>query len=155
MRRLAPPRAILMGAVTLLLLLAPGGLHAQGRAFQPNDWHKVTTLSSPAMSPDGSKVAFVVTTVVEADNKRHSEVWVVHTAGGEPVRYTAPGYESTSPRWSDDGTRLIFNSTRPGGRSPWALRMDQPGGDEAAGAAAGWLASILRADRGRQYRSIE
>lgn len=117
---------------TGLLLLAPlSSLLAQGRAFQPNDWHKVTTLSSPAMSPDGSKVAFVVTTVVEADNKRHSEVWVVNTAGGDPVRYTAPGYESTSPRWSEDGTRLIFNSTRPGGRSPWALRMDQPGGEAA------------------------
>lgn len=112
------------------LSLAPfSALAAQGRAFQPADWHRVTTLSAPAISPDGSRVAFVVTTVVEAENRRHSEVWVVPTAGGEPVRYTAPGYESTSPRWSADGTRLIFNSTRPGGRSPWALRMDQPGGE--------------------------
>ncbi|MDZ4673967.1 MAG: S9 family peptidase [Gemmatimonadota bacterium] len=117
--------------VGLFLSAPPSPLDAQGRAFQPNDWHKVTTVGSAAMSPDGSKVAFVVTTVVESDNRRHSEVWVVNTAGGDPVRYTAPGYESSSPRWSDDGSRLIFNSTRPGGRSPWALRMDQPGGEAA------------------------
>ena len=129
MRRSESRRNVLVGGVILLLTLPAQLLLAQGRAFQPNDWHKVTTLSSPALSPDGSKVAFVVTTVAEADNKRHSEVWVVSTSGGEPVRYTAPGYESSNPRWSDDGSRLIFNSTRPGGRSPWALRMDQPGGE--------------------------
>ncbi len=122
-------RLVLAGAVLLPLTAPRSPLTAQSRPFQPNDWHKVTTLSAPAMSPDGSKVAFVVTTVVEAENRRHSEIWVVNTAGGDPVRYTAPGYESTSPRWSPDGSRLIFNSTRPGGRSPWALRMDQPGGE--------------------------
>ena len=131
MRRSDTRRNLALGALVLLLAVPAPLLQAQGRAFQPNDWHKVTTLSAPALSPDGNKVAFVVTTVVEAENKRHSEIWVVNTTGGDPVRYTAPGYESTSPRWSADGSRLIFNSNRPGGRSPWALRMDQPGGEAA------------------------
>ncbi|MDP1891512.1 MAG: S9 family peptidase [Gemmatimonadaceae bacterium] len=100
------------------------------RAFTPNDWYKVTQLSSPAMSPDGKLVAFTVTTVVERENKRHSEIWAVPTAGGAPVRYTAPGYESSNPRFSPDGKYLFFTSNRPGGRGPtWALRMDQPGGE--------------------------
>lgn len=34
------------------LSLAPfSALAAQGRAFQPADWHRVTTLSAPAISP--------------------------------------------------------------------------------------------------------
>ncbi|MHB1095432.1 MAG: S9 family peptidase [Gemmatimonadaceae bacterium] len=100
------------------------------RAFTPNDWYKVTQLSAPAMSPDGKLVAFTVTTVVERENKRHSEIWAVPTAGGSPVRYTAPGYESSNPRFSPDGKYLFFTSNRPGGRGPtWALRMDQPGGE--------------------------
>src|SRR5437868_13104136 len=77
-------------------------------AFKPADWYKVTTLSTPALSPDGGKVAFTVTTVREAENKRHSEVWVVPTQGGEPIRYTTPEFESTSPRFSDDGKTLYF-----------------------------------------------
>ncbi len=82
------------------------------------------------MSPDGKMVAFTVTTIVERENKRHSEVWAVPTSGGAPVRYTSPGYESTSPRFSPDGKYLFFTSTRPGGRgATWALRMDQPGGE--------------------------
>ncbi|HMA24130.1 MAG TPA: hypothetical protein VKP00_09045, partial [Gemmatimonadaceae bacterium] len=60
------------------------------RAFHPADWYKVTTLSTPALAPDGAKIAFTVTTVREAENKRHSEIWVVPTQGGEPVRYTSP-----------------------------------------------------------------
>jgi dipeptidyl aminopeptidase/acylaminoacyl peptidase len=100
------------------------------RAFQPNDWHRVTTLAGPAMSPDGRRVAFTVTTVAERENRRHSEVWVVNTAGGDPVRWTSPGYESSNPRWSDDGKQLLFTSNRPGGRgASWALRVDEPGGE--------------------------
>ncbi len=105
---------------------------AAPRAFAPNDWYKVTTLSTPAMSPDGKLVAFTVTTVVERENKRHSEVWAVPSAGGAPVRYTSPGYESSNPRFSPDGKYLFFTSNRPGGRgATWALRMDQAGGEAA------------------------
>jgi len=100
------------------------------RAFTPADWYKVTTLSGPALSPDGKLVAFTVTTVRENENKRHNEVWVVPAAGGEATRYTSPSTESSNPRFSPDGKYLLFNSTRPGSRArTWALRMDQPGGE--------------------------
>jgi dipeptidyl aminopeptidase/acylaminoacyl peptidase len=111
-------------------LTLPATLVAQGRAFTPNDWYRVTNLSSPSVSPDGKQVAFTVTTVVTAENKRHSEIWVVGTEGGSPVRYTSPSVESTQPRWSPDGRLLLFNSTRPGSKGRvYALRMDQPGGE--------------------------
>jgi len=103
-----------------------------GRAFTPEDWYRLTSLSSPAMSPDGRYVAFTVTTVNEAKNARHSEVWMVSVAGGDPVRLTAPGSESSNPRWSHDGTYLLFNSRREGGRgATWALRMDGTPSGEA------------------------
>jgi dipeptidyl aminopeptidase/acylaminoacyl peptidase len=115
---------------TAAVLSAPAGAQDGPRAFTPNDWYKVTTLSTPALSPDGRMAAVTVTTVKEAENKRHSEVWVVPTAGGEPVRYTSPGYESSNPRWSPDGKYLFFSSNRPGGRgNTWALRMDAPSGE--------------------------
>ncbi|HUF49739.1 MAG TPA: S9 family peptidase [Longimicrobiales bacterium] len=131
-------------AVVLLLLGAAGALEAQeaGRAFRPADWYRLTTVSSPALSPDGRLVAFTVTTVRESENARHAEVWVVPAAGGAAVRYTSPGTESSAPRFSHDGRYLFFTSTRPGGRgSTWALRMDEPGGEafQLPGYAAGSL----------------
>src|SRR5688500_10291340 len=100
------------------------------RAFTLSDWYKLSTLSAPAISPDGSRIAFQVQTVNERDNKYHREVWVVSTAGGAPQRFTSPSTESSSPRWSPDGKLLMFTSQRPGGKgTTWMLRMDQPGGE--------------------------
>ncbi len=100
------------------------------RAMQLRDWYRVQTLSQPAMSPDGKLVAFTVTSVRESENKRHQEVWVVPTAGGDPVRYTSPSTESSNPRFTPDGKYLQFSSTRPGGKgNTWVLRMDAPGGE--------------------------
>ncbi|MDQ6885959.1 MAG: S9 family peptidase [Gemmatimonadota bacterium] len=111
----------------------PGFASAQqksARAFTPSDWYRLTAVAAPALSPDGKLVAFTVTTVKEAENRRHSEVWVVPTTGGEPSRYTTPGVESSAPRFSPDGKYLRFTSSRPGGKgSIWLLRLDQPGGE--------------------------
>jgi dipeptidyl aminopeptidase/acylaminoacyl peptidase len=112
------------------LLSSVAGAQQAKRPFEPRDWYRVTTVSAPAMSPDGSRIAFTVQTVNERDNKYHREVWVVGAAGGEPQRFTSPGTESSNPRWSPDGKLLIFTSQRPGGRgNTWMLRMDQPGGE--------------------------
>ncbi len=100
------------------------------RAMMLGDWYRITSVGSPAMSPDGKRVAMTVTTNREAENRRHSEVWVVNTAGGEPQRWTAPGFESSNPRWSHDGKYLFFSSSRPGGGAgTWAIRLDQPSGE--------------------------
>jgi dipeptidyl aminopeptidase/acylaminoacyl peptidase len=103
---------------------------ATPRAFEPRDWYRLKTLSSPVLSPDGRYAAVQVQTVVEAENKRVNEIWVVATDGGEPVRFSSPGVDSTSPRFSEDGSLLIFSATRPGYRNTqWAVRMDRPGGE--------------------------
>src|SRR5207249_7264195 len=96
-------RALAVALTVPPLTVNRSPLLAQGRAFTPNDWYRVTTLSTPAVSPDGKQVAFTVTTARAAENKRHSEVWLVSIAGGDPARLTSPGVESSSPWWSPDG----------------------------------------------------
>lgn len=109
-----------------------GAQQPAGRAFTPADWYRVTTVGSPATSPDGKRVAFVVTTVRENENRRHNEVWVVSTAGGEAQRFTSASTEATSPRWSPDGRYLLFHSKRGEEKgTTYALRMDAPGGEAA------------------------
>ena len=116
---------------TAVALVVPSLLGAQRpRAFTPADWYRLTTVSNPAISADGRLAAFTVTTVRESENKRHSEVWVVPTAGGEPQRFTSPSTESSNPRFSPDGKYLLFTSTRPGSRArTWGIRIDQPSGE--------------------------
>lgn len=100
------------------------------RAMMLGDWYRVANVGSPAVSPDGKRIAMTVVTPKESENRRHSEIWVVNSAGGEPQRWTSPSTESTSPRWSADGKYLFFNSARAGGRgNTWAIRLDQPSGE--------------------------
>lgn len=100
------------------------------RAMMSADWYRVANVSAPVLSPDGKRVAMTVTTSKETENRRHSEVWVVNAAGGEPQRWTSPSTESANPRWSPDGKYLFFTSQRPGGRgNTWAIRLDEPSGE--------------------------
>ena len=112
-------------------VIISGALRAQSpapRAMALRDWYRVTTVSQPAVSPDGKRVAFTVTTVRETENKRHQEVWVAGTDGAAPQRWTSPGYESSAPHWSPDGAYLLFTSTRPQGKgTTWVIRADAGG----------------------------
>ncbi|MEX2282800.1 MAG: S9 family peptidase [Gemmatimonadota bacterium] len=135
-----------MRTLIVALVLIPAALSAQKRAFAPSDWYRLTTLSAPAMSPDGRLVAVTVTTVKEGENRRHSEVWVVPAMGGEAVRYTSPAFESSSPRFSHDSKYLFFTSQRAGGRgNTWAIRLDQAAGE--ATQVDGYPAGSMPADK--------
>jgi dipeptidyl aminopeptidase/acylaminoacyl peptidase len=135
-------QATIMRGCTLLLLGAASlGAQGTGRAFTPEDWYRIARVGGGSLSPDGNTLAFTVTTVLEDRNARHTEVWIQPVSGGSARRMTAPAFESTAPRWSDDGNMLYFTSTRPGSKgTTWAVRMDQ-GGEafpaEAPGGAAG------------------
>jgi len=98
--------------VLLFVLVAhtASGQSSTKRAFTLSDWYRVATVRQPAMSPDGKWVAFTVTTVLEAQNKRLSEVWVVGSGGGAPTRLTPAGVESSTPRWAPDGRTLVVTS---------------------------------------------
>ena len=118
------------GAATTPTAPASAPLPKGPRAMMLRDWYRVATVSAVAVSPDGKRVAMTVTTPVEAENRRHSEVWVANTDGGAPQRWTSPSTESSNPRWSADGKYLFFSSARPGGKgNTWGIRLDQPAGE--------------------------
>lgn len=133
-----PSRPLTLLPAILLCVLRPAGppaLSAQEtRGFRPADLRRVVDLRDPALSPDGSMLAFTVVRPVEGEDRVHRELWMQELEDGrpegDPVRFSDPTEESRAPRWSPDGSLLSFVSPRRGETNPiWFLRVSGPGGE--------------------------
>lgn len=97
--------------LTLFFLLATSViLFAQSpkRAMTFDDVLACKRIGSPALSPDGSKVAFTVTTVDEQENKSHTEIYVMDADGSNMKQLTSNAKSSRSPKWSPKGEELAY-----------------------------------------------
>ena len=113
-------KSIISAGLLLLSLtaasLAPAAIpQSEGkRGVTPEDYYSFEFVSDPRISPDGKLVAFVVTTIEQKQNRRHSSIWMVAADGsGRPWQFTTSPQSSNSPRWSPDGKSLAFLSSRP------------------------------------------
>lgn len=92
---------------------------AQTRPVQLADYYTLESVSGTALSPDGRGVAYVRSHIIEAENRRHSEIWV----DGE--RVSEAGANATGPRWSPDGKLLAYTTLRPA--ATWVVKMTEAG----------------------------
>lgn len=82
---------------------------------KPKDLRKFVFISDPQMSPDGSKVAYVHTTIDYEENDYVKHVWLHDVATGKDVQFTSGSGKDSYPRWSPSGNKLLFLSS---GRQP-------------------------------------
>ena len=99
------------------------------RGMTPEDITRIRWVSDVQMSPDGLRVAFVVTTLSEERDEYLSNIWTVAADGGAPRRLTRGDKRDAAPRWSPDGTRLAFVSERQGHKRPQLYVMPTDGGE--------------------------
>ena len=99
----------------------------------PEDVYELVNAGDPRISPDGSRVAFVVTAIDRESNEYRGAIWVAPLDGSaEPRPFTSGERRDTSPRWSPDGNWLAFVSNRGGDeKTPMNLYVIPAEGGEA------------------------
>ena len=91
------------------------------------------SISDLQFSPDGSRVAFVVTEPPKGE-RRARHIWLFEKESGAIRQFTFSAKDESSPRWSPDGKQLAFLSNRDDQQQIYVMRAD---GGEAAAATKG------------------
>ncbi len=121
--------------------MQPLAAPAQTRGITAEDYFSFELLSDPRISPDGSRVAYVVSRVDRTQNRRVPSIWMAPADGSAPARVLiGESWSPSAPRWSADGTTIEFvsaramtpsgaamngNPTTPGRPQLWALRLTE------------------------------
>ncbi len=85
---------------------------------------KFGRLGGAQVSPDGESVVFTITRYSMEANRGVTNIYTVPVKGGEPVELTTNATNDFSPRWTADGKRIGFLSSRDGSTQLWEMSPD-------------------------------
>src|SRR5579884_842866 len=126
MKRTAP--------VILLSCLLAHPAQAASKPFSLDDVARIASFSDAQISPDGKKIAVVLSRPDMKADKTRSQLELVDVATGAMRVLTPTRDRISSPQWSEDGTQLAFVASLGEGKSAkaqvWILPMD--GGEARA-----------------------
>lgn len=140
--RMAPANrsgSVLRASVAALTLLATAApfthpLEAQDAPSAARKWtfleaQRLNQAGSPALSRDGSRMLYTLSTMDWSTARRSTDIWVVSTTdgvgSGRQLTFTTDRSEN-APQWAPDGASFVFTSNR-----------DATGGAGAGNAANG------------------
>lgn len=92
-----------------------------------SDQHRLTSIpgsyeDSPCWSPRGDRISFVFRT-----GSTGADVVTASPAGDDVVQLTVGEGTNETPKWSPDGLRMVFSSTRNGGKNLFIMNWDGTG----------------------------
>jgi dipeptidyl aminopeptidase/acylaminoacyl peptidase len=94
-----------LSCVTLIVLVSPGALLA--RPLNSADLHKMRSVASVSLSPDGTRVAYTVEQN-GATGRPYRQLYLAAWPAGPATRVGGEGDRSGAAIWSPDGTLVAF-----------------------------------------------
>src|SRR3954451_16392908 len=102
--------------------------NAAKRPFTFADMMALKRVAEPVPAPDGKWVVFAMEEVDFEANTKPSHLWIVPASGGEARRLNDSPNEEERPRFSPDGTELIFTSKATDPAQVWMCEFDANAG---------------------------
>jgi acylaminoacyl-peptidase len=94
------------------------------KPLQPMDLFDLELATDPQISPDGTQVVYVRRFADVMTDRRLSNLWIVGADGSRHRPLTTGKQNDVSPRWSPDGSQLLFVSDRDGSGQIYRRFMD-------------------------------
>lgn len=113
--------------VAAIIFISITNIFPQKKAFTIEELYKIKNVSSPVLSPNGDKVAFVVSIPDLKKTKNTTGIYIMNSDGSGVKQMTSLSSANYSPIWSKDGKGFYFNSTRNGSEQVFYMLLD--GGD--------------------------
>ncbi len=88
--------------------------------LEPVDYFSIAGISTPTLSPDGSRVAWIESRWEKALDRKNNDLWVMNLESRQPQRLTFDPAGESGPVWSGDGRSIYFAAgyERPGAERP-------------------------------------
>jgi len=116
-------------AIALPILAQEPPKSAGPKLLTPEASLNLRNISDLQFSPDGSRLAFVVTEPAKGERRAH-HIWIYEKQSGAIREFTFSAKSEFLPRWSPDGKQLAFLSDRDEQQQVYAMRGD--GGEASA-----------------------
>jgi len=99
------------------------------RPVEAQDLYALQLITDVRIAPDGQQVVYGVQRVDRSSEKKYANLWLARTDGSSCRQFTQGDQTDAMPRWSPDGTKLAFLSSRKEGEQAQIYMINVDGGE--------------------------
>jgi acylaminoacyl-peptidase len=109
---------------TALLTVSLARADSPAKPLTIQDVFNIQFATDPQIAADGRRIVYVRLFSDIMTDKRCSNLWIVNADGSQHRPLTTGNFNDSSPRWSPDGSQLLYLSNRDGGPQIYRRWMD-------------------------------
>ncbi|MDE7368599.1 MAG: S9 family peptidase [Muribaculaceae bacterium] len=102
----------------------PTDVKIENRQYSPNVLQAFGRVSSPVVSPDGSKVLYGVSYESVEQNKSNNDLYLMNIDGTDKKRLTRSAGSEGNTAWFDGGKKIAYITSKYGSPQIWVMDAD-------------------------------